>query len=275
LKLFVTGEQETQPDLSTPLANVSLNAGRFSLPILLGSIPQWCPLTEERIEDLPCMPGASLIVRLFDASVESPPSHSLPPVTSEINTCAELLYSTFDDLKTVHLFQKTHTPSPPHWETMGGEIEMGKDLAEEDWKILLPLLTQWAQRVFPRVTDMREVIDLRYAKRYSNDRKSGGLAVGLDMLYNMPKPLRASKLANSIITYKATFQYLPGGSPILEAEKRSSVAQPETTNQERGEEKEVESDDPRYVVDDVSRFWDIEASTARSPVFVDDLKTTT
>jgi hypothetical protein len=269
LKLFVTGEQETQPDPSTPLTSVSLNAGRFSIPIVLGSLPDWCPLTEERIEDLPCMTGASLIVRLFDASVESPPCHSPPRVTSEINTCAELLYSSFDDLNVVHLFQKNHIPPPPLWDTMGSEIEMGKDLAEEDWKILLPLLSQWARRVFPPLQQMRQLIDLKYAKRYSNDSQSGGLAVGLDLLYNMPKPHKASKLPNSIVTYKATFQYLPGSHEPVKR-KDTSAAGPEVETPAGL----VEVEDPRYVVDDVSRFWDIEASTARCPVFVDDLKTT-
>jgi hypothetical protein len=283
LKLFVTGDQEIQPDSSTPLAEVSLNAGRFSLPILLGSIPDWCPLTEERIEDLPCMPGASLIVRLFDASVESPPSQILPPVTSEMNTCAELIYSTFDNLDVVQLFEKNRTPPPPLWDTFGSEIEMGKDLAEEEWKILCPLLRQWCQRVFPLVTGMREVIDVNYSKRYSNDPQTGGVVLGLDMLYNMPKPLKESKLPNSIVTYKAIFQYLPGRLAMNPVTPRSQ--QPET-NEEEGEEEEERgqggekgrqdgTEDPRDVVDDVSRHWDIEASTLRCPVFIDDFKTTT
>lgn len=48
-----------------------LNAGRFRLPLLLGRLPDWCPLTEERLEDLPvvqfavylsaCLPSAAAI----------------------------------------------------------------------------------------------------------------------------------------------------------------------------------------------------------------------
>lgn len=271
LKLFVTGDQEIQPDSSTALSDVSLNAGRFSLPILLGSIPDWCPLTEERIEDLPCMPGASLIVRLFDASVESPLPQTPPPVTSEMNTCAELIYSTFDNLDVVRLFEKHQTPPPPLWDSFGSEIEMGKDLAEEDWRILCPLLKQWCQRVFPPVNGMREVIDVNYSKRYSNDPKTGGVVLGLDMLYNMPKPLKESKLPNSIVTYKATFQYLPGRLP-----PNPNNEQPESNqdNEKEGEQEDG-TEDPRDVVDDVSRHWDIEASTLRCPVFLDDFKTTT
>jgi hypothetical protein len=88
-------------------------------------------------------------------------------------------------------------------------------------------------------------------------------------LYNMPKPHKASKLPNSIVTYKATFQYLPGSHEPVKR-KDTSAARPEVETPAGL----VEVEDPRYVVDDVSRFWDIEASTARCPVFVDDLKTT-
>jgi hypothetical protein len=321
LKLFVTvteDGQESQPTSSTSLSDVFLNAGRFSLPILLGSLPAFCPLTEERIEDLPTMPGAYLIVRLFDASVESPPSQLLPPVTSEMNTCAELVYSTFDNLEIVKRFELTHLPSPPLWDTLGSEIEMGRDLAEEEWKILCPLFNQWCQRIFPLVTEMREVIDVSYSKRYSNEFKragpgggTGGVVIGLDMLYNMPIPRKESKLPNSVVTYKATFQYLPGrlterdhstsASPPAPAtvsavtqqrhrqQQRDEQQQGPESNQE--EEEDVErrtgaregaeeggdegEEDPRDVVDDVSRHWDIEASTLRCPVFVDDFKTTT
>lgn len=264
LKLFVTGENNIQPNSSTPLTDVSLNAGRFSIPILLGSIPSWYQLSEEKIEDLPCMPGASLIVRLFDASVESPPPRILPKVTSEMNTCAELIYSTYDNLDVVRLFEKNQIPPPPHWNTFGSDIEMGKDLVEEDWKILIPLLLQWCQRVFPLVTGMKDIIDLNYAKRYSNDPKDGGLIVGLDMLYNMPKPSKASRLPNSIVTYKATFQYLPG-----------SISKTTTTPESNQDQHQPNDDESTYVIDDISRYWDIEASTDRCPVFIDDFKTTT
>mmetsp|Transcript_24492 Transcript_24492/g.36015 ORF Transcript_24492/g.36015 Transcript_24492/m.36015 type:complete len:664 (+) Transcript_24492:202-2193(+) len=251
LKLCVDSKDE-QP-ISSNSTDVYLNAGRFKLPLVLGSIPDWCVLTEERIEDLPLMPGAFLEVRLFDAAVETPskPCFSQKLDRNSDTSVAGLLYSTYDSHAVVAAVAERGWPELPMWDTIGADVEMGRQVEEEDWRMLCPKVRDWMTSVFPEVNSMYHTLDPKYAVRYC-DEPGGGVMLGLDLLYNMPFSRLGSK-SNRVVGYKTSFRYLRANREPFAGDT---------------------SNDPKYVFDDVSRFWDLAASTTRCPVYVDDFKDT-
>jgi hypothetical protein len=238
-----------------------LNGGRFSLPILLGAIPTWCPLTEERIEDLPVMPNASLIVRLFDAHSEEPARVPMPSPSStgkKTHTVAEILYATYDNPVVVQAIRHRDVPALPLWNSLGADIEMGRNVEKNDWLVLRPLLQKWMSAAFPPLTEMRRTLDVRYALRYAEqDVESGSpgceILASADMLYNMPVSNHSQVRPNTVVGYKTIFAYLRA--------KREPFPESE------------ESENPKYVMDDVSKYWDLAASNVYCPVYVDDFTT--
>jgi hypothetical protein len=242
-----------------------LNGGRFSLPILLGAIPTWCPLTEDRIEDLPVMPNASLIVRLFDAHSEEPARVPMPSPSStckKTHTVAEILYATYDNPVVRRALSKRKVPDIPMKSAYGDTLAMGRPLHANDWLVLRPLLQKWMSAAFPPLTEMRHTLDVRYALRYAEKDVENGspgceILASADMLYNMPVPM---SLRSRPVLYKTRFAYLRA--------KRGRFPEP---TEEGGSQKKYEN--PKYVMDDASRFIDLDASTRQCPVYIDDFIT--
>ena len=247
-------EKESGSPESENSAAAFLNAGRFRLPVLLGKLPDWCPLTEERLEDIPVVPDAFLTVRLFDASVEEPPKQPCAKfvIGEESDNCdgnvATLLYGTYDNLKVANRMRKEGKPDLPLWKDLGSDLKLGRPVDSEDWSQLRPLLSNWFTHVFPAVAQMRRVVNPNYAFRFKDTNNVGVLA-GLDMLYNMPIIRPRELPPNSVVGYKTVLHYLRG----------SKTPWPSDAN-------------PRYILDDVSQCWDFECSTTRCPVFTDDFK---
>ena len=205
------------------------------------------------------MPNASLIVRLFDASSDTPSKPPLPSPTpaprTRIPMVAEILYATYDNPVVVKAVARRKVPELPMWDSIGGDIEMGRLVEDCDWQVLRPQLTMWMHSAFPPCLEMRHTLDLKYALKYADSDMEAGtvggeILAGVDMLFNMPMPNRAMTRPNTVIGYKTHFAYLRA--------KRDPL--PESP----------EVDNPKYVIDDVSRYWDFDASTVRCPVYVDD-----
>ena len=268
LKLCVN-DQGLQPDPSYH-GNTYLNAGRFRLPILLGKVPVWCPMTEEHIEDLPVMPNAYLIVRLFDASTEKPPRHIMPrpnPSLKKINSIAEILYATYDNPLVERAIKRRGLPPLPLWDSVGTDIEQGRQVSGDKWKLLQTMLFQWMSEAFPLSTQMRHTLDVKYALRYAEpdyERGANGCEIlaALDMLYNMPIVHPDSVRPNTIIGYKVHFSYLRGQRPSQGVHSSS----PDATTTDENPASTTMCD----MMDDVSRDWDLVASVPRCPVYVDD-----
>ena len=229
-----------------------LNAGRFRLPILLGKLPDWCPLTEERLEDLPVLPDAYITVRLFDGSVEEPPREATRTAENSDGSVASVLYGTYDNLKVANRLRKSGHKDIPLRQDLGEDLRLGHSLENEEWRELRPLLLKWLIQVFPAVAEMRKTVNPNYSLRFK-DSDDVGVLIGLDMLYNMPVVRTRDLPPNSVVGYKVVLQYLRGSkSPFPDD------AAPE--------------DNPRYILDDVSQTWDFASSTSRCPVYTDDFK---
>lgn len=249
------GTNATLPESESGEAAL-LNAGRFRLPLLLGKLPDWCPLTEERLEDLPVVPSAYLTVRLFDASVEEPPREPAGEEAQGGENCdgsvASLLYGTYDNSKVANRLRKAGKPDLPLLKGLGEDLRLGRDLEGEEWRELRPLLLKWLLGAFPPVGEMRSTVNPNYTLRFK-DSDDAGVLVGLDMLFNMPAVRPRDLPPNSVVGYKTVLQYLRGAKTAWPAE-----AAPE--------------DNPRFILDDVSQQWDFASSTQRCPVFTDDFK---
>jgi len=245
-----SAEPESDADES-----ICLNAGRFRLPLLLGKLPDWCPLTEERLEDLPVLPDAFLTVRLFDGSVEEPPRDKSEASAEDENcdgSVANLLYGTYDNPKVANRLRKAGHPDIPLQQDLGADLRLGRALEGEEWRELRPLLLKWLLQVFPPVAEMRKTVNPNYSLRFK-DSDDVGVLLGLDMLYNMPVVRPREIPPNSVVGYKTVVQYLRG----------TRATWPDDAPPE---------DNPRYILDDVSQNWDFASSTARCPVYTDDLK---
>ena len=130
-----------------------LNAGRFRVPLLLGKLPDWCPLTEERLEDLPVVPDAYLTVRLFDASVEEPAKDEGSKDMNHENCdgrVANLVYGTYDNLKIANRLRKEGIPDIPLWKELGQDLKMGNSIESEDWNQLPPIISKMAPSCISR-----------------------------------------------------------------------------------------------------------------------------
>lgn len=235
-----------------------LNAGKFYIPINIGSIPEWGLLNEELIESLPPLPGAFLCVRLFEATTDSPMAHHMPPPNLEdpangvnfgsgardLGTVADALYgSKATDRAVIDKMRPL-----PLLNSVGRDFQMGREISPEDRRQLMTLVGEWIRSTFTPYEEVNEYVSKTYLLRY--DDRIGFLAC-VDGLHNMP--LMKSQKSSVVAGYKVGFRYVCGeGKPV-------------PWDGEPG-------DDPDFIIDDMSLQWDFSKSSQRNSVFVDDFR---
>lgn len=258
LKLCV-GPSGLQPVGNEPLGDAKLNAGKFYIPINIGSIPEWGLLNEELIESLPPLPGAFLCVRLFEATTDSPSAHQIPlpnsddPVNGsnfgsgprDVGTVADSLYgSKVTDRNMIEKLQ----PLPLLNSPVGKDFQMGKDISPEDRKQLMILLGDWIRATFTPYDEVNEYVNKKFLLRYED---SIGFLASTDGLHNMP-PMRNAK-PGAVVGYKVGFRYICG------------EGKPSPWDGDPG-------DDPDHIIDDMSLQWDFEKSSQKNLVFLDGFR---
>jgi len=249
LKVFVD-ENDMQPKedfVDGQPAPCRLFSGHHSLPVVLGPIPKHYPLTQENIQALPHIPGASLEVKLVDVAHDTRHQNSQMHCNQTLSdTVAESLYATYSCRSTTRLVKEKGWPELPLYKTLGAELALGSQIEDEDWGELRLLLMSWMATVFPAIGDMKHTVDHDTMLCYDDDC---GILTGVDMLYSMPIPKYTRP--NTIIGYKVCLQYLRGKSTPFKGE---------------------EGCNPDYILDDVSTVWDVDHSTPRCAVYSDGLK---
>ena len=214
------------------------------------------------------MPLAYLAVRLCDGTTLLPPPPrpppSLPPSETDFSdevsrresllSVKQVLYATCSNPSTAKALVNRGIPVPPLANSAATRIAAGQVLGEQETKELRTQLVPWLHIAFPAPNDMRRTLDLRLARRYRHSSQGvpcgNEILVCADMLYNMPAA-RFSKEQGAI--YKTCFSYLRAKRGPFPAEKGL--------------------ENPRYILDDMSRFIDWESSSARCPVYLDDFAT--
>lgn len=258
LKLCV--DQDGLQPIGTESADgIKLNAGKFYIPINIGSIPEWGMLNEELIESLPPLAGAFLCVRLFEATTDSPAAHTIPlpnvhdpfnganhgSGSRDVGTVADALYgSKVTDKKMIEKVQ----PLPLLTSPVGRDFQLGREISLDDRRQLMILVGEWVRNTFTPYDEINEYISKKYLLRY--DDNIGFLACA-DGLHNMPL-LKKNKKSH-VVSYKVGFRYVCGeGKPI-------------PWDGEPG-------DDPDRIIDDMSLQWDFSKSSERNVVFLDDFR---
>ena len=258
LKLCVT-ESGLQPVESDGADGAKLNAGKFYIPINIGAIPEWGMLSEELIESLPPLPGAFLCVRLYDGSVDDPPSHIVPLPNAadpengpnfgsgsrDTGCVADALYgSKVTDKDLIGKFQ----PLPLINSPAGKDFQKGVVILPEDREEIMRLLPAWIASTFAPYEGVGQYVTKKYLLRYDD---SIGFLASVDGLHNMP-PLR-NVSPTTIIGHKVGLRYVCGeGKPV-------------PWNGEPG-------DNPDHIIDDMSLQWDFEKSSQKNIIFLDDFR---
>jgi hypothetical protein len=237
---------------------IYLNAGKFMIPINVGSVPEWGVLNEELIESLPPLPGAYLCVRLFEGSYDSPSKFAIPPPNSESEAginggsggrdAGSVALSLYGTKVVDSRGAESRQPLPLINAAVGKDFVVGKNLSREDYKQLTIMLSEWIHATFQPYDEVTDTINRYFLLRYDDDI---GIVAGVDGLHNMPRAYNLPP--RSIVGYKVGFRYLRAdGKPFTWPEGLG--------------------DNPDHIIDDMSLQWDYSLSTESCPVFADPMR---
>jgi len=216
IKLFID-HLDKQPDSSANKQAISVNVGRYLLPVNRGSIPSDGPLTEELVDSMDRIPDCYvyLIIRdsksKDDSSINSLTSLneylSTHPLSNEyrIKHSSEgtvlstllLSYPTaYLSTKSFDLPALTYTPELHNY-TINQSNDKNIQVDSES-------IERWVKKIFPSNQSSIDLIDSRFIRRYNDQSIVTSEAIAL---HNMPKPLIQS-INHAIRLYRTSVTYL-------------------------------------------------------------------